>query len=94
MGHHHDKLIAAATADPRPEPRPARMTREAIENLIRATVLPGGHRISAAAVRRLADAWVADADTAHALAVEEMHEAYAPATEGCTYTGGGGCYYG
>lgn len=94
MGHHHDKLIAAATPEPRPEPRPARMTRAAIENLIRSTILPGGQRISHAAVARIADAWTADADTAHALAVEEMHDAYAPAAEGCTYTGGAGCYYG
>ena len=66
MSRYHDRLITAGTVGPKPPPtRDTRMTRTEIENLIRATVLPGGHRISAAAVSRIADAWLADADVAY-----------------------------
>lgn len=66
MSRHHDRLIEAATLRPKPPAvRTERMTRTEIENLIRATVLPGGHRISDAAVTRIADAWQADADLTH-----------------------------
>ena len=62
MSRHYDRLIADATLTGKgPPKRTVPMNRTEIENLIRATVLPGGHRISDAAVRRITDAW--DADT-------------------------------
>lgn len=75
MAQHHDRLIDAATLRPKPPAvRTERMTRPEIVNLIRATVLPGGHRISEDAVGRIADAWVADAELTHRLAYDSGYD--------------------
>lgn len=84
MARHHDRIIAAGTPQPKQYNRTERLSRPEIENLIRATVLPGGHRISAAAVRRLTDAWTADADNAQLLGRGDAS---------CPYTGAD-CYFG
>ena len=76
VSRHYDRLIADGTLTGKPpHTRTTRLSRREIENLIRATVLPGGHRISDAAVRRLTDAWTADADLAAKQSYDSGHDA-------------------
>jgi hypothetical protein len=68
VSRHHDKLIAQLTA---PEPQPRRTeprTRQEVESFVK------GFGLSAAATKRVVDAWVEDVDVAHSAGYDRGYD--------------------